>query len=170
METKNLSKKELLFCRLAAMGDPESAARQAGYRSSPQSAARRLMERKEILEEIGRVAAGRKEERDKASSSRMGYERLAFGSIADAVKLLYLDEPSLEELSRMDFFQVSEIRRPKDGAMEIKFFDRMRALERLEQSEREEDGELSPFYRALEQGAQALNQSIESSGDGEDMP
>jgi hypothetical protein len=39
---------------------------------------------------------------------------------------------------------VSEIRRPKDGAMEIKFFDRARALEKLASlsMERESSGSL----------------------------
>ena len=31
----------------------------------------------------------------------------------------------------MDLFLVSEIKRPKDGSMEIKFFDRLKALEKL---------------------------------------
>ena len=32
----------------------------------------------------------------------------------------------------MDLFLISEIKRPKDGAMEIKLFDRVKALEKLE--------------------------------------
>ena len=43
--------------------------------------------------------------------------------------------------------------------MEIKFFDRLQALERLERSEQGEGGGMSPFYQALEQGAQALERS-----------
>ena len=35
-------------------------------------------------------------------------------------------------LGQMDLFMISEIKRPKDGAMEIKFFDRLKALEKLE--------------------------------------
>ena len=60
-----------------------------------------------------------------------GYIRLAFGSISDAVSLLYMDKPSREELEKMDLFLVSEIKHPKDGAVEIKFFDRLKALEKL---------------------------------------
>lgn len=51
----------------------------------------------------------------------LGYERLAFGSIADCVQLLYMDKPTLQDLEGMDLFMISEIKRPKDGAMEIKF-------------------------------------------------
>ena len=31
----------------------------------------------------------------------------------------------------MDLYSVSEIKRPKDGSMEIKFFDPLKALEKL---------------------------------------
>lgn len=88
--------------------------------------------------------------------AKQGYQRLAFGSIADAVKLLYMESPDPHTLEQMDFFCISEIRRPKDGAMEIKFFDRLRALERLELSESTGCGKASPFYEALEEGARAL--------------
>lgn len=60
-----------------------------------------------------------------------GYIRLAFGSVADAVSLIYMDKPSREELEKMDLFLVSEIKHPKEGALEIKFFDRLKALEKL---------------------------------------
>ena len=160
MNSRKLTKRELLFCKLAASGNAESAALQAGYQSSPQSAARRVLARGEILEEIGRNAVqGDPSEQGGSSPSRLGYERLAFGSIADAVKLLYMEEPSPEILEQMDFFPIAEIKRPKDGAMEIKFFDRLQALERLERSEQGEGGGMSPFYQALEQGAQALERS-----------
>ena len=43
--------------------------------------------------------------------------------------------------------------------MEIKFFDRLQALECLERSEQGENAGLSPFYQALERGAQALEDS-----------
>lgn len=68
-----------------------------------------------------------------------GYRRLAFGSAADAVSLLYRENPSREELADMDLFSVSEIKRPKDGAMELKFFDRAKALERLAELSRERE-------------------------------
>ena len=61
-----------------------------------------------------------------------GYQRLAFGSAADAVSLVYEQEPDRERLEKMDLFLISEIKRPKDGAMEIKLFDRVKALEKLE--------------------------------------
>lgn len=93
-----------------------------------------------------------KKSRQKA---REGYERLAFGGVADAIRLLYDEHPGNEELGGMDFFNIAEIRRPKDGSMEIKFFDRLRALEKLEELEGAKQ-EASPLFRAVEEGARAL--------------
>jgi hypothetical protein len=88
---------------------------------------------------------------------RQGLLNLAFGSISDAVSLLYLsDEEVLERLPKLKLFNVSEIKRPKGGGMEIKFFDRLRACERLtQQSESKKDEGLS-FYQALEKSAQEI--------------
>jgi len=62
-----------------------------------------------------------------------GYRRLAFGSNRDTLKLMFRDEPpGPEVLSRMDIYNVSSIKRDKNGALEIKFYDRCDALEHLE--------------------------------------
>ena len=62
-----------------------------------------------------------------------GYRRLAFGAGNDALKLLFCDrELSPEELATLDIFNVSDIKRPKGGGLEIRFFDRCEALLRLE--------------------------------------
>ena len=70
----------------------------------------------------------------------IGYRRLAFGSTSDAASLMFEENPSRETLENMDLFLVSEIKRPKDGAMEIKFFDRVKALEKLETLSMEREG------------------------------
>jgi len=60
-----------------------------------------------------------------------GLEQLAFGEINDAVRLAFSEEmPSPELLAGMNLFNVSEIKCAK-GGVEIKFFDRIRALEKL---------------------------------------
>ena len=84
-----------------------------------------------------------------------GYNRLAFGEIQDAVRLLFSDGIDDAELDKMDLFNVAEIRRPKGGGMEIKFFDRIKALQCLERMETEA-GQPS-LFEALEAGARALN-------------
>lgn len=80
-----------------------------------------------------------------------GYQRLAFGSICDAISLLYKSDPSKEDLEGMDLFLVSEIKRPKDGSMEIKFFDRLKALENSVQAvsmKQAQNSFLTPFQTA----------------------
>lgn len=88
---------------------------------------------------------------------KQGLLDLAFGDISDAVLLLYLsDEEVLERLPKLNLFNVSEIKRPKTGGMEIKFFDRLKAIERLGDTiNQKQEGGFS-FYDALQKGAENL--------------
>ena len=90
-----------------------------------------------------------------------GYRRIAFGEVKDPVRLLFCEELSPQLLRKMDLFNVAEVKRPKGGGMEIRFFDRIRALQCMQElgGEQRDDG---GFFRALEQGAQALTQATES--------
>ena len=84
-----------------------------------------------------------------------GLMKLAFGDISDAVSLLYLsDKEALERLPKLKLFNVSEIKRPKGGGMEIKFFDRIKACEKLAEQATEKSGEGLGFYEALEKSAE----------------
>ena len=61
-----------------------------------------------------------------------GLRKLAFGKVNDAVRLAFAEEtPSFRVLSRMDLFNVSSIKRVKGGGVEVQFFDRQKALEKL---------------------------------------
>ncbi len=86
-----------------------------------------------------------------------GYRHIAFGSVTDPVRLLFCDEVTPRTLKSMDLFNVAEIRRPKGGGMEIKFFDRIRALQCIREVG---EAEAAPcgFYEALREGAQALKE------------
>ena len=83
-----------------------------------------------------------------------GYRKLAFGAGNDALKLLFYEQtPPPEELASLDLFNVSDIKRPKGGGLEIKFFDRCEALLRLEAMDgdsgrRDLDG-VKAFYEAI---------------------
>lgn len=88
-----------------------------------------------------------------------GLKRLAFGSIADSLRLLITNEQeALEKLETIDLFQISEIKKTRENAMELKFFDRFKALEKLmELSSAEKDKEgVGQFFRALEDSARML--------------
>ena len=120
----------------------------------PEKSALRLLRRKEIAEEIARLD---KQRQTTQNDIAIGYQRLAFGCISDAVCLLFSDEVSHEEIEKMDLFNISEIKRKKGGDIEIKFFDRLKALEKLEDlwSTQREDEE-SSLFSAIEKGARAL--------------
>lgn len=84
-----------------------------------------------------------------------GLRRLAFGEITDAVSLLYESEENIiAKLPSLDLFNVSEIKRPKGGGMEIKFFDRLKAIDKLRELAVEQDSkEKTSFFDALEKSA-----------------
>jgi hypothetical protein len=152
-----LSEKEKLFCsHYAATGSAREAAARAGYVLLPEKQGLRLLENAKIHREIERLQK-RRTQQDYKGRALCGYERLAFGGVADDVKLLLTAVPELGDVENMDLFCVSEIKRVKGGGMEIKFFDRLKALELLETLGSTDDSEQSPLYRALEQGVRSLD-------------
>lgn len=114
----------------------------------------RLLKKEEIREEIRRCQSQRRAEHQNISE---GYYRLAFGCVSDAVKLLFSDEITPSQIEQMDLFGISEIKRKKGGDVEIRFFDRLKALDRLsEMNANEKSSESSSLYSAIEKGALAL--------------
>lgn len=153
-----MTRKEDKFCCFySSNGNVRLSAVMAGYSSNPEQTGQQLLTRSDIA---GRV----KEYRDTRVNdlrlmALLGYERLAFGSIADCIQLLYMEAPTLQRLEAMDLFMISEIKKPKDGAMEIKFFDRIKALEKLSEAQEDTHEKSLPFYRALERSADMLSNS-----------
>ncbi len=155
MKRKGLSSREKEFCRLyLSLADPKAAAEQAGFTGDIAKMGNQLLTRTDVADEIARLCSLQRKSMSKMAA--VGYQRLAFGSIADAVSLLYMESPSPDTLRKMDLFSVSEIKRPKDGSMEIKFFDRMKALEKLSEGV-DGDGAVS-FYEAINRSARALSE------------
>ena len=141
-----LTAREREFClSFMQSGDAQLSARRAGFRN-PDSEGERLLCNEKICAELERLSELRGSLL--TAVSVIGYQRLAFGSAADAASLLFEENPSRETLGKMDLFLVSEIRRPKDGAMEIKFFDRARALEKLASLSMERESS-SSLYDAI---------------------
>ena len=56
---------------------------------------------------------------------------LACARVNDAVKLAYLPEEEREAIGKLDLSALIEFRRSGAGTVELKFADRMKALERL---------------------------------------
>lgn len=150
-----LSQKQLTFCRqYVRTRNGREAAAFAGFLLFPEKAAARLLADARIQGEIQALEADCRASRAELIA---GYRRLAFGSTADAVRLLLQCDDVPPDPDTLDLFAVSEIKRPKGGGMEIKFFDRQRALDKLSELQSgNADGAL-PFYRALERSAAALH-------------
>ncbi len=154
MNISNLTSKERLFCTYYCLSrNGGEAAAKSGY-VFPEKSAARLLRKKEIKEEIERS------DREKRAAQKdiiSGYYRLAFGCFADAISLLFKDEVTAEEIRKMDLYNISDIKRKKGGDIEIKFFDRLKALEHLQQiSSQEEKDPAESLFRAIEKGAAAL--------------
>jgi len=155
MMRKELSRKERLFCDYySKTRSSREAAFKAGYRILPERAAEKLMSRKDIREMISQLDEMRKA---KTADISAGLRRAAFGSIADAIRLMFDENLNPEELDGLDLFCVSEIKRPKGGGMEIKFIDRLKALEKLQSlAETEREADKNPFVEAIEKSAKAV--------------
>lgn len=154
---KALTGREKLFCFYYGEGrDGRGAAAKAGYALYPERAAAKLLLRADIRAEIAKAAETGKANLDEVCA---GYRRLAFGSVADALRLLFAeDPPGGKMLEQLDMLNVSDIKRPKGGGLEIRFFDRLKALERLKEMSDAGAAQLNamPFYEALGRGAKNL--------------
>lgn len=139
---------------LCASGrEPSEAAEKAGFLFAEKNGLR-LMRREDIREEISRL---HKQRKDESHTLYQGYYRLAFGCISDAVRLLFTDELTEKDIGQMNLFNVSEIKRKKGGDIEIKFFDRLKALDRLSEiTLQNTDSNEGSIFSAIEKGARAL--------------
>lgn len=130
MSTNTIQKKRRAFCcNYVLLGNVAEAAVRAGFDrenallegvaclESPECKAL-ISQLRDVLADSGSVISGLK--------------RLAFGSCTDAVYLVFADElPPPTVIDRLDLFNVSEIKRVKGGGVEVKLFDRQKALEKL---------------------------------------
>ena len=146
---KKLSAKEALFCEYyKILNSPREAAARAGY-AFPEKSGLRLLKRAAIKTEISA--------RLPTPDALDGLRRIAFGSNCDAVYLcLRGAEIEKEELEKLDLFSVSELKIQKNGAVEVKFFDRIKALDMLSGERKSASSSAEPFYRALSEGAKNL--------------
>lgn len=156
---KKLTGSEELFCRLyVSCRNAREAAFKAGYTICPEITSRKLLAKpaiKDTVEKLKKEAAFTSEE------VKAGLHRIAFASSADAVKLLLCEDYQNLNIEELDLFNVAEIKKPKGGGLEIKFFDRIKALEKLgELSETTQDNNAIPFYEALEKSAASLGGDV----------
>lgn len=157
--------KEKLFCYYySKFQNHKEAAIKAGYdKSKADVIGIKLLLRKEIREEIKKmIQMGNK--KDLMEKAIIGLERLAFGSITDVVKLAFAEKlEDIKNIAEMDLYNISEIKRVKGGGFEIKFFDRIKALEKIGEMSQiiDETTGIEGLYEAIKEGAQAISKEIE---------
>ena len=138
----SFTKKETAFCyHYIKTNNAPEAARLAGYTKKPMETAIRLLSNSKISRKIEKLYSEKKITLKYKATS--GYERLAFGNIADSIKLLFCENISAKDLEKMDLFNIAEIRKPREGA-----------LEEIDANTKDEG---STFYKALEKGFEKLN-------------
>ncbi len=125
----SISDKKKFCCYYVMLGNAEEAALRSGFpRETALEDAVGCLESSYCKKLISQM-------RDILSDScnvMSGLKRLAFGNCSDAVYLVFADElPPASVIEKLDLFNVSEIKRVKGGGVEIKLFDRLKALERL---------------------------------------
>lgn len=129
MKRNTRSKLNAFCCNYVILGSAEEAAVRAGFpRETALSEGIELMKTEECCSLIAQL----RELLSDSGSVAAGLKRLAFGSCSDAVYLVFADElPPPDVIGRLDLFNVSEIKRVKGGGVEVKLFDRLKALEKL---------------------------------------
>ena len=150
MNEKKLTKKELEFCRwYVRLRNPRESALRSGFTILPEQRAMSLLGKKSIRQKITELE---KESTADQNLISAGLQRLAFGSVTDAVKLiLSTSDNSSPDIDSLDLFNVSEIKFTSGKGMEIKFFDRLKALEKLSELSSDNDNEgMMSFYQAIE--------------------
>lgn len=87
---------------------------------------------------------------------RAGLEKIAFGRSNDAVYLAFTERENVTRglVESLDLSLVSSVKRDKDGGVDIKLFDRQKALEALIGLESSQSGEAQAqsFLLALNEG------------------
>lgn len=128
--SNKLSNEEKLFCCFyVTLGSVGEAAVKAGFsrENALEEGIACLRDKRcrRLISELKQLLGGE-------SCVVSGLKRLVFGNCADAVSLAFADElPPGHVIDKLDLFNVSEIKRVKGGGVEIKLFDKLKALEKL---------------------------------------
>lgn len=122
-------KRKRFCCLYAVLGDAEEAAVRAGFdKENALEEAAACLKTKACSNSVKQLRGLLGD----AGAVISGLRRLAFGSCADGILLAFSEEnPTAESLQALDLFNVAEIKRARGGVVEVKMFDRLKALEKL---------------------------------------
>lgn len=141
-DPEKLTGKQEDFCRLyVSLGSVSEAARLSGHKfPGARLAGERLLERPEIRKRVKRLKEAQKTAALRDTALR-GLCRAALCDPADAFRLLTLEDEALKEaVTQAELLCVAEVKRQK-GVTEIKFIDRVKALETVCRLAEESEGE-----------------------------
>ena len=125
-----LNARQKLFCHWFALTrDAQGAADRCFRAPEKREEALRLLQTPLAQDYLRQVEAALGGECLTATAEE-GYRRLAFGPVTDAVRLMFPTEDETPPLEEMDLYNISKISQAK-GGLEITFFDRLEALDRL---------------------------------------
>ena len=143
------------FCRwYLALADPAEAARRAGCPPDTAAADGLAMLRLPAC----RSALRRLAEQSAVPLRQLviaGLSRLAFAPANDAAKLVFSDDAlSADDIAQLDLFHVCELKRVRGGGVEVRLFDRQKAMEKLLECAgySDEKGAANALLRALSGG------------------
>lgn len=128
--------------------EPAEAARLAGW---PPEEGVRLLEDAVVRRQLSQLRQACQSKLDPQESARRGLERIIFCDNLGAVRLL-----EGEDGQEADLAGVAEFKRPKGGGLEVRFYDKLKAIQMLQ--------EMSPGQEA---GANALLEAL-NRGEAED--
>ena len=132
--------------------NPKEAAIKAGYSSSSaEKTAQQLLYRQDINEYLKKIKTDLKKDQI-ISLAITALKRLIFYRPNDVLILaLKSQELSENQIENLDLFQISEIKKLKDGGFEFKFTDRIKAIECLISllDKMDDDSGAENFFKAL---------------------
>lgn len=128
---------------------PEAAAAECGIRDGYEMLGRETV-RRELQKMRGHFAGITREDVIRRLAE------LAFAPANDAIRLAYLDDPA-REVDGLNLSSVAEFRHNSAGSVEIRFIDRIKALDALYTllEGGAESDEAAAFFRALEEAGGA---------------
>lgn len=103
---------------------------------------------------------------------KTGLSRLAFGAVNEAAALIFAEDLNRDDILKADLFNVSEIKKIKGGGVEIKFFDRQKAMEKLVELDPElkEVSDAEEFLNALCRSSEELNVEYDTLSEEAELP